>query len=348
MKRAAVALGESRVSKPVRLEDLAALAGVSTATVSRALNDSPAVNDRTKQRVWALAREHGYAFRRHMPAGPIGARGTIVIVIPRPAWRANRLFDPFNQELVAAIGDAARDEGCDLLISHMAPTGLEDLRALMATSRADGVIFLGQSTLHRDFNDLSRTEKHFVVWGADLPDQTYCSVGSDNILGARRAVLHLARLGRRRIVFLGDTDGPEVMQRYQGYLAGLQLAGLAIDPALTISARLQGEEAEAMANRLIERPLGFDAIFAATDMIALGVIRALAHAGIGVPSDVSVVGYDNLRFARFANPSLTTVSQDVVRAGSILVRTLLDHRDGADLRPERLPTELIVRESCGA
>src|SRR5215469_5263697 len=105
--------GDYRVTKSVRLEDLAALAGVSTATVSRALNDSDAVNDRTKQRIWALARENGYAFRRHMPAGPIGARGTIVIVIPGLQGRHNRLSDPFSQELVAEIGDAARDRGCD-------------------------------------------------------------------------------------------------------------------------------------------------------------------------------------------------------------------------------------------
>lgn len=342
------ASGEQCVSKSVRLEDLAVLAGVSTATVSRALNDSDAVNDRTKQRIWTLARERGYAFRRHTPSGPIGARGTIVVVIPHPLGRLNQLGDPFNQELVAEIGEAARERGCDLLVSHLAPTGMEDLRALMTTNRADGIIFLGQSALHHDFNQLVRTENHFVVWGAELPDQAYCSVGSDNILGGRRAVSHLARLGRKRIVFLGDTESPEVMQRYQGYLAGLELAGLAADPALKVSARLEGEEAEAVANALIDRPLAFDAIFAATDMIALGAIRALARAGVRVPQDVSIVGYDNLRLARYANPALTTISQDIRRAGHVLVSRLLDPREGGELRSERLATDLIVRESCGA
>lgn len=342
------AAGELRVSKGVRLEDLAALAGVSTATVSRALNDSAAVNDRTKQQIWTLAREQGYAFRRHAPSGPIGARGTIVIVIPHPLGRLNQLGDPFNQELVAEIGEAARERRCDVLISHLAPTGLENLQALMTTNRADGIIFLGQSSLHHDFNTLARFENHFVVWGAELADQAYCSVGSDNILGGRRAVSHLARLGRKRIVFLGDTESPEIMQRYQGYLAGLQLAGLTADPTFKVSARLEGEEAEAAANALIARPLAFDAIFAATDMIALGAIRALTRAGIGVPRDVSIVGYDDLRLARYANPALTTISQDIRRAGHILVSRLLDPRDGGELRSERLPTDLIVRESCGA
>jgi DNA-binding LacI/PurR family transcriptional regulator len=336
------------MSKIVRLEDLAALAGVSTATVSRALNDSAAVNARTKQKIWTLAREHGYAFRRHMPAGPIGARGTIVIVIPRPQGRHNRLTDPFSQELVAEIGEAARDRGCDFLVSHVAPTSLEDLRSLMATNRADGIIFLGQSTLHRAFNELARSESRFVVWGAQLPDQAYCSVGSDNIMGGRRAVAHLARLGRRRIGFLGDTEAPEVMQRHQGYLAGLAAAGLARDPALSVDAHLEVEGAEAAVNALIGRRVAFDGIVAASDMIALGAIRALSRAGLNVPGEVSVVGYDDIQFARYCKPALTTVSQHIDMAGRILVAKLLNSGDGEDMRSERSPTDLIVRESCGA
>jgi len=323
------------------------MAGVSTATVSRALNDSAAVNDRTKQRIWALAREHGYAFRRHMPAGPIGARGTIVIVIPRPQGRQNRLTDPFSQELVAEIGDAARARGCDFLVSHVAPTSVEDLRALMSTNRADGIIFLGQSTLHRAFNELAKSESRFVVWGAELADQAYCSVGSDNILGGRRAVSHLARLGRRRIVFLGDTEAPEIMQRYQGYLAGLQQSGLSPDPALMVAAHFEVEEAEAAVSALIARRVAFDGVVAASDMIALGAIRAMARAGIKVPDDVSVVGYDDIQFAKYSNPALTTVSQHIDRAGRVLVSKLLNSGDGEDIRSERAPTDLIVRESCG-
>ncbi|HEV2867371.1 MAG TPA: LacI family DNA-binding transcriptional regulator, partial [Allosphingosinicella sp.] len=190
--------------KSTRLEDIAALAGVSISTASRALNDSPSVNSGTKQLIWKLAREHNYPFRRYMPAGPIGATGTIALVVPRPQGRDTQLDDPFFLELVAGLGDAARERGCDLLVSHFAPTSFDDLSAAMGTSRADGVVFLGQSSLHRAFNRLAETEGRFVVWGAQLPDQAYCSVGSDNLGGGRRATLHLARLGRKRIVYLGD------------------------------------------------------------------------------------------------------------------------------------------------
>src|SRR3546814_7658517 len=95
----------------------------------------------------------------------------------------------------------------------------------MATNSADGVIFLGQSSRCAEFNKLAQEESRFVVWGAQLPEQRYCSVGSDNLRGGRRATAHLARLGRRRIAFLGDIEAPEVIQRYQGYLRALEEAG---------------------------------------------------------------------------------------------------------------------------
>ncbi|MBV8687671.1 MAG: LacI family DNA-binding transcriptional regulator [Alphaproteobacteria bacterium] len=330
-----------------RLEDIARLAGVSISTASRALNDSPAINARTKQRIWKLAREHDYPFRRYMPAGPIGATGTIALVVPRPQGREGQLDDPFFLELVAGVSDAARERGCDLLVSHFAPTSFDDLSAAMTTSRADGVIFLGQSSLHHAFNHLAESEARFAVWGAQLPEQAYCSVGSDNLAGGKRATLHLARLGRRRIVYLGDTEAPEVSQRVRGYLDALEQAGLPHDPALMVPAHFTVESAEASVDALLARGLDFDGIVAASDLIALGAVRSLLHHGRRVPEDVSVVGYDDVPFARYSRPALTTVSQDTARAGRLLVSKLLDTGAGADMRSERLPTELIVRESCG-
>jgi DNA-binding LacI/PurR family transcriptional regulator len=332
--------------RTTRLQDIAALAGVSIATASRALNDSPSVNARTKQLIWKLAREQDYPFRRYMPAGPIGANGTIAVVVPPPQGREGQLDDPFFLELFAGISDAARTRGCDLLVSHLQPTSFADLSAAMTTSRADGVIFLGQSSLHHALNRLAETEGRFAVWGALLPEQAYCSVGSDNLAGGRRATAHLARLGRRRIVYLGDTEAPEVTQRVRGYVEALGQAGIAHDPALMVPAHFTVESAEASVDALLTRGVKFDGIVAASDLIALGAIRALLNAGLTVPEDVSVVGYDDVPFARYSRPALTTVSQDTRRAGRLLVSKLLD-TGGDEMRSERLPTELIVRESCG-
>lgn len=333
--------------RTTRLEDLARMAGVSISTASRALNDSPAVNDRTKQAIWKLAREHDYPFRRYMPAGPIGAQGTIALVTPRPQGREGRLSDPFFLELLAGVGEAARERGCDLIMSHVSPVSFDDVSAAMTTSRADGVIFLGQSSLHAAFNRMAETEGRFVVWGAELPDQAYCSVGSDNISGGRRATSHLARLGRKRIVFLGDLDPPEAMQRQRGYAEALEAAGLGVDPDLIVPAHFEVESAEASVDAMIRRGLEFDGIVAASDLIALGAVRALLHAGIGVPGQVSVIGFDNVPFSRYSRPALSTIAQDTMKAGRLMVSKLLDSSGDRAARSERVPTDLIVRETCG-
>ena len=332
--------------RKTRLEDLAQIAGVSITTVSRALNDSSAVNAQMKQQIWKLARENNYPFRGYMPAGPTAAAATLSIVLPRPQGRGAQLSDPFILELLAGIGDAARARGCDLLISHMSPSKPEDLLPLMEANRASGVIFVGQSSLHPAFNRLAETQSRFAVWGAQMPKQAYCSVGSDNPLGGRRATLHLARLGRKRIVFLGDIEAPEAMQRCQGYLAALSEAGLTMDPKLRVPAHFDTESAEASVDALIARRVRFDGIFAASDLIALGAIRSLVRAGMAVPGDVAVVGFDDVPFARYSRPALTTIRQDTSLAGRLLVSKLLN--SGGEVQSERLPTDLVVRESCGA
>lgn len=333
--------------RTTRLEDLAKQAGVSISTASRALNDSPAVNTRTKQRIWKLARELDYPFRDYMPAGPIGADATIAIVVPRPQSRDGRMADPFFFELLAGIGDAARDRGCDILLSHIAPSSYDELATAMMTSRSDGVIFLGQSTLHEAFNRLAEIEERFVVWGAALPEQAYCSVGSDNIAGGRRATRHLARLGRRNIIFLGDTDAPEIGQRFRGYREGLEQSGLAYDDSLVVPAHFQVASARAVVESLLAQRIKFDGIVAASDLIALGAIQALRRAGVNVPADVSVVGYDNVPFCVYAEVPLTTIDQDTAKAGRMLVAKLLDSSGVRGPDQDRIPAELIVRSSCG-
>ena len=323
------------------------MAGVSTATASRALSDNPAVSSRTKQLIWKLAKEHRYPFRRALPQGPIGAAGTVALVVPRPQGRDTLIDDPFLLELLAGVADAARERGCDLVISHFMPTGYDDLSAAMTTSRADGIIFLGQSSLHAEFNRLSRTETRFAVWGAQLSDQTYCSIGSDNVTGGRRATRHLARMGRRRIVYLGESEAPEVTQRLSGYREALEQSDLPIDPELIVPASFTVESGAAVVDALLAKKVAFDGIVAASDLIALGAIRSLLHHGVQVSDDVSVVGYDDVPFARLSRPALTTVLQDTARAGRMLVTKLLAAGSDTEMRSQRLPTDLIVRESCG-
>jgi DNA-binding LacI/PurR family transcriptional regulator len=198
--------------------------------------------------------------------------------------------------------------------------------------------------LHEELNRLASTTGRFAVWGAHMPGQKYCSIGSDNVLGGRRATLHLARLGRKRILFLGGND-PEALQRRRGYAEGIQESGLEQDPKLIVPVEFELEAAEATVARLLHRDVKFDGVVASSDLIALGAIRAVKRAGLSVPGDVSVVGYDDMLLSRLSTPTLSTIRQDTAEAGRLLVSRVLDY--SPDHMPVYLPTDLIVRESCG-
>jgi DNA-binding LacI/PurR family transcriptional regulator len=154
----------------------------------------------------------------------------------------------------------------------------------------------------------------------------------------------LLRLGRRHIVFLGETD-PEGIQRRKGYIDALTHAHIGIDRGLIPPVHFQLESAESAIDRLLRRGATIDGIVAASDLMALGAIRALKNAGRSVPEDVSVVGYDDMLLSRLSTPSVSTIRQDTAKAGRMLVSKILD--GGTENPSERLPTELIVRESCG-
>lgn len=335
------------ISGKVRLEDIARLAGVSVATVSRALNDSTAINRITKRRIWKIARDHNYILSHDMPLSMSGSQATIAIVIPPPHGREGRFSDPFYQEMISGVGEAARDMGCDLLLSHLTPKNQNDLMSLMQSIKADGVVFLGQSYLHERFNQLAQSTNKFIVWGEEIPGQNYCTVGSNNHQGGARATSHLARLGRKRIAYLGDTDGAEMKQRYLGYRSALEEAGLKFDPALVVNAHYEMESAGASVLSMLNKGIAFDGLFCASDVIALGAIKGLRRSGLRVPEDISVVGYDNIQIAGFSHPSLTTISQDLPRAGKLMVSKLIGTISNDQIGSERLATELVVRESCG-
>jgi DNA-binding LacI/PurR family transcriptional regulator len=335
-----------RANSPTLL-DLAKLAGVSVSTVSRSLKDHESISDKTKRRILAIAREQGYptAFLSRMEDEERDADDSISIVTPRVHGLPVPLSHPFFLELIASIGEAARERGCDFSVSHTVPANFDDVFATMRKTRVKGAIFLGQGSLHQAFNRLASLDSRFVVWGAQMPGQAYCTVGSDNHQGGRRATLHLIRMGRRRIAFLGGSD-PESSQRRAGYLRALGDNGVDPDPALVARVEFELENAEAAIDGFLRRGVSFDAVVAASDLIALGAIRALRRAGLSVPADVSVVGYDDMLLGRLSTPTLSTIRQDTQKAGRLLVSKILDHP--LDNHPETLPTDLIVRESCGA
>jgi DNA-binding LacI/PurR family transcriptional regulator len=188
---------------------------------------------------------------------------------------------------------------------------------------------------------------HFVRWGAVLPDQPGISIGCDNFQGGQLVGEHLLGLGRKRVAFLGHASNhyPEFFDRYRGCDAALHKGGASMHADLQVDAESSEEAGYAAALALMERGRPFDALFAASDLIAIGAMRALIEHGRHVPWDVAVVGFDDIPMARVASPPLTSVIQDTSRAGELLVETLLKRVRAEPVDSVMLPPSLVVRRS---
>jgi len=350
-----------RRRKP-RLADVAQAAGVSIATVSRVLDNHPAITPETKARVGAIAREMGYPLRDVVPDRPKGRTrkpkrsGSICAVMPVALPSGSRLANSFELHLLGGIGAAMRDHGLDFSISCQAPYDDASLARFMATHPYDGIIFLGQSQFHSGLNQMAQGSRPFVVWGVETPDQLYCSVGSNNVEGGWQATRHLVEQGRSRIAFIGQTAPittaqtrqSQLSERLSGFRSALTGAGLAANLTMLRPAPSGIQAGAEAVHALLDQNVAFDAIVASSDLVAIGCMRALHEHGLRVPGDVAIVGYDDSEAARLAQPQLTTIRQDTILAGNLLVSKLLRAMEGYQVRSERLPTELVIRESCGA
>lgn len=330
------------------MADLARLAGVSEATVSRALAESPLVNPRTRERIKMLARKHNYVLNTRARNFRMKRTGTINAVIPVESELDQPISDPFFMELLGAVADALNARGHDLLLSRVDVRGPEWPRIVHDPSRADGAIVIGQSDQHEVLNRLADEGLPFVVWGGRLPDQRYCTVGCDNVAAGELATAHLLAHGRRRIAFFGMREMPEVELRWRGHVRALADAGLAPDPALECRIRFTAAEAEKATADLLAGGAAPDAIFATSDLLAMAAIKALSGRGVRVPEDIAVVGFDDIRLARWYSPPLTTISQHIGQGGRLLVDILMARLAGKKVTPTMLVPELVVRASCGS
>lgn len=334
-------LGEQRP----KMADIARLAGVSASTVSRALTDSPVIPLETREEIKRIAAEQGYVVNQSARRLRQSRTLTIGIAIPLGHEADQLISDPFFLDLFGRIADEVTSRDYDVLLTRLPAPEPGWLQRHIQSGRADGYIIVGQSDQHEALNEAARTYLPLVVWGAHLPEQVYCSVGSDNVGGGRTAVDHLVKGGRRKIVFLGAATVPEIEMRLQGYRNGLERAGLAFDPQLVAPAHFTGDTAFAAVQDLVDRKIAFDAIFAASDLIAVSAIRALDACGLSVPGDVAVVGFDDLGLAEHSHPRLTTIRQDLRRGAGTLVEFLFRRIGGEETPSATLPVELVVRAS---
>ncbi|MFT5162085.1 MAG: DNA-binding LacI/PurR family transcriptional regulator [Alteromonadaceae bacterium] len=331
--------------------DIAYRAGVSQSTVSRALRNSPLVNQKTREKIQAIAKELNYKVDKNASNLRLQSSATIALLLFEDPTSDDSLINPFFLSMLGSITRACAGSGYDLLVSFQQMNA--DWHADFEDSnKADGIILLGYGDFE-DYKDklqrLIERGTRFVRWGAEIPDQPVISIGCSNIDAGHKITRYLADKGRKKMAFLGgaDSHSPEFWDRYRGHCKALEEAGLEVNNKLQFDAVSTEESGYEAANRLIDLNKPFDTIFAASDLIAIGAIRALKENYIRVPQDVAVVGFDNIATASSVTPPLTTMKQDTVKAGELLVSNLLKMIEGEEVESVQMQAELVIRESCG-
>jgi DNA-binding LacI/PurR family transcriptional regulator len=331
--------------------DIAHRAGVSQATVSRALRDSPLVNVKTREKVKRIARELNY----HVDRAAAGLRSqlshTLAVLLFEDQTSDDSQINPFFLSMLGNITRVAAKHNYDILVSFQQLSDNWHIKYPLS-NRADGIILLGYgdySGFADKVDQLIEANTCFTVWGATGPELEDRTIGCDNVGGAYMATSHLLQLGRKRIAFFGGTSEncPELKQRYDGYRKALKKAGVDYDPALQFDTDFQEPSGDWATGELLKSGQDFDAIFAASDLLAIGAIKRLRAAGVKVPTDVSVVGFDDIPAASYFNPSLTTVQQNTVAASKHLVNQVIRMIKGKKPKAKLLKPTLIVRGSCG-
>ena len=332
--------------------DIAYRAGVSQSTVSRALRNSPLVNEETRLKVQAIAHELNYKVDKNASSLRTQQSDTIALLLFEDPTNDDSLINPFFLSMLGSITRACAQKGYDLLVSFQQLS--EDWHADFEDSKkADGLILLG----YGDFVDyqetltkLSEQNTHFVRWGADVADGKVVSVGCDNFHGGYQVTEHVIKNGRKNFAFLGEASShaPEFLERYNGHCKALTDNKLSVISELQIDAFSIEESGYQAACQLIEKNIPFDAIFGASDLIAIGAMRALQEHHIKIPEQVAVVGFDDIAVSSFTIPALTTAKQDTTLAGELLVDNLIALIHGEEPETTLMPTTLIVRKSCGS
>ena len=329
------------------IADIAELAGVSKATVSRALSDSPLISVETKDRVQAIAREHGFERNesaRRLTLGRSGVAGLVMFGEPGKSYRP----DLFMLEIMGGVAGGLHEHGYELLAVQ--PREDDDWpRRYVDSGRADGFIVLSASCTPSRLAILVSSGVPFVVWGRQAEHGEFSSVSGDSLAGGRIATEHLIASGRRHIALVGGPEwAPEISQRRAGYEAALEAAGIALDPRLIVHTPWIDAEAgsRGAVETLLELEPELDGVVANSDRFAIGALEALRARGRAVPGDVGVVGYDDIAIAEHTSPPLTTIRQDGALAGKLLARTLVDRIETGAVTHVSLAAELVVRGSA--
>lgn len=336
--------------KRLTLEEIGKLAGVSRATVSRVVNNYPHIRPEVRQRVQKVIAETGY--QPNFAARSLASNRSRVIGLIIPTVLQAAFTDPYYPHLVRGISSACNqnDYTVSLFLFQSQQEERQMIKRIIGNGLSDGLIL---TTDHNNSPLIALLKDHqlpFVLIGRPSDEQAngVSYVDVDNIGGGYAATAHLIQLGRRRIAQIATNHNTAGIDRSAGYRRALDECGYPIDESLISYADFTEEGGYAtMTHLLTQRP---DAVFAQSDAIAIGAMKAIREAGLRVPDDIAVVSFDDVPLAERAEPPLTTVRQPIHENGALAIETLVDLIENApaDARQTVLPVELVIRASCGA
>jgi len=329
---------------PATLKDVARVAKVSTATVSRVLNGHGNVTEQTRTRILSIIEKMHYVPDSAARSLSTGQSNTIGVLLPD-------LHGEFFSELIRGIDQAARARVLHLLLSGVHGSSQETATAVSnLRGRVDGLLVMSPYADSQFLDSPVMASIPAVVLNSPTRGSSFCSLRVDNRGGAARMVHHLVSLGHRRIVFVaGPTDNFDANERLAGYCEALQSLG----PGLTESI-IAGDFTEEAGVRAAKRILTFDqkpdAVFAANDAMALGCLHAFNEANVDVPTHIALAGFDDIPMARFVSPALTTVRVPMAELGSKALdalATVIEDSTAAPMLTQVIQTALVVRKSAG-
>jgi LacI family transcriptional regulator len=326
----------------VTIREVASHAGVSVATVSRALNRSGPVREETRRRVEAAVKALDY--HPNSAARSLITRRTRMLGVLLPD-----LHGEFFSELIRGLDQAAQAAGYHLLVSSSHDNATDLDAALQGMhGRLDGLIVMAPKVGGAVLSQLLPTHIPLVLLNSADADLECDALRIDSFGGARDMVQHLVSHGHRRIAFInGPEENFDAQERLRGYRAGLEAAGLCPDPLLEVPGDFAGSGGHAGAISLLAVRPPPTAIFAANDAMALGALSALREAGVAVPGRMALAGFDDISSARYASPPLTSVRGPIGQLAARAVTRLVSRATTRTATRELLPAMLVTRHSCG-
>jgi LacI family transcriptional regulator len=331
------------------LEDIARKAGVSRSTVSRVINGHPNVSESVRQRVSQVIRKTGY--HPNVAARSLASQRSWMIGLVLPRSVSAFFTDPYYHHLTQGIAQACNlyDYTLGLFLIGSREDEEKIFPRISHRGSLDGILLQSGQSGDQLASRLINSKIPLVIVGRPFNPDSASYIDVDNVDAAYGATVHLIRQGRQRVAFISGPENLTVsIDRKQGYLKALNERGRVVEPSLMV----QGEFTEASGYHAMRQllPAKPDAVFVASDSMAFGAMRAVSEAGLKIPGDVALVGFDDLPVTAPSKPSLTTVRQPVLQFGTLAVEILIDVIENGLQPPRRLTltTELIVRDSCGA